>query len=206
MKFPFAVHLFSAFSLAGILTAAPDTVDQNFADTAGQVFPSNQIGGIASSIVQPDGKVIFGSNEMPGTVGGNTLQVPLIRFNQNGSVDSTFGADNAPNAGGTGIVFFAQGFPEVHALALQADGKIIAAGVMEGYSANGTAVTHGGMSIVRFNADGTPDPTFQTRGTVQAGGLNYINDVEVQPDGKILAAGGFSGVRNADSAYFSGPA
>ena len=202
MKNPFFASVITTAVSSGILIAAPDTVDQNFADTAGQVFASDQIGGIASSIVQPDGKVIFGSNEMPGMVGGNQLQIPLIRFNQNGSVDSTFGADNAANAGGTGIVFFSPGFPETHALALQPDGKIIAAGVMEGYSANGTSVTHGGMSIVRFNADGTPDPTFQTRGTVQGGGLNYINDVEVQPDGKILAAGGFAGVRNADNTYF----
>lgn len=187
----------------GFAIAAPDTVDQPFAMTAGQVFAPDQFGGVSSSIVQPDGKVIFGSNEMQATVGGNPLQIPLIRFNPDGSVDSTFGADNAAGGGGRGIVYFSPGFSEVHALALQADGKIIAAGVMEGYSSDGTTITHGGMSIVRFNADGTPDGTFRTRGTQQANGLNYINDVEVQPDGKILAAGGFGGVRNADNTYFN---
>ncbi len=198
------LHIFLSILAASgsLLSAAPDTVDATFAGSAGQVFPSDQIGGIASSIVQPDGKVIFGSNEMPAIVNGAPLQIPLIRFNADGTVDNTFGADNVANAGGTGIVFFSPGFPETHALALQPDGKIIAAGVMEGYSSNGTAITHGGMSIVRFNADGTPDGTFQTRGTVAGGGLNYINDVEVQPDGKILAAGGFAGVRNADGSYF----
>ncbi|YCM42804.1 Calx-beta domain-containing protein [Verrucomicrobiaceae bacterium 227] len=194
-----------ALLLASISTllAAPDTVDQTFADSAGQVFDPTQYGGIASSIVQADGKVIFGSNEMAATVDGLPLQIPLIRFNPDGSVDSTYGADNVGNGAGKGIVFFSTGFSEVHDMTLQADGKLIAAGVMEGYSDNGTSITHGGKSIVRFNVDGTPDPTFATQGTVQSGGLNYINDVEMQSDGKILAAGGFGGVRNADGTFFS---
>lgn len=184
-----------------VLSAAPDTVDSPFASSAGQVFDSTQYGGVASSIVQADGKVIFGTNEMPATVGGSPIQLPLTRFNPDGSVDSTYGADNHPTGGGTGIVFFSSGWPEVHDMALQADGKLIAAGVMQGYSDNGTSITHGGMSIVRFNTDGTPDPTFATRGTSQAGGFNYINDVEVQSDGKILAAGGFGGVQDPDFTF-----
>ncbi len=89
--------------------AAPDTVDQNFANTAGQVFEPQRYGGVASVIIQPDGKILFGSNEMPGTVNGNTLQLPLIRFNPDGSVDNTFYADNDQNGSNGGIYYDGQG-------------------------------------------------------------------------------------------------
>jgi uncharacterized delta-60 repeat protein len=174
-----------------------------FAGSAGQIFDSTDFGGIASSIVQPDGKVIFGSNEMSATVPGlGARQIPLIRLNPDGTVDTIYGADNNPDGEGTGIVYVGPGWSEIQALALQPDGKLIAAGVMTGYTEPGTLQNFGGMSIVRFNADGTPDGTFTTRGTVAAGGFDYINDVEVQPDGKIMVAGGFNGIRNANNTLF----
>ncbi len=56
-------------------------------------------------------------------------------------------------------------------------------------------------SIVRFNSDGTIDTTFQTAGTTAwpTGGLNYIEDLTIQPDDKIIAVGGFGGFRNSST-------
>lgn len=71
MKISFFRTLF-VFCLGVVETtfASPDTVDSTFAGSAGQIFDPTQFGGVASSIVQSDGKVIFGSNEMGGTVNG----------------------------------------------------------------------------------------------------------------------------------------
>ena len=54
-------------------------------------------------------------------------------------------------------------------------------------------------AIVRFNADGSIDTTFQTNGTRASGGLNYIEDVTIDAQDRILCAGGFSGFRNSNS-------
>lgn len=184
------------------LHAAPDTVDAAFAASAGQVFLPNHYGGVASVLVQPDGKILFGSNEMPGTVNGNPLQMPLIRFNPDGTVDNTFYADNEQTGSDGGIYYDGQGWSEVHALGLLSDGKIVAAGVMQGVrtgTRSNPGTIHQSNSIVRFNADGTIDTTFQTVGTIPwpTGGLNYIEDVTIQPDDKIIAVGGFGGFRDS---------
>ncbi|MCU0781070.1 MAG: hypothetical protein MUF04_08215, partial [Akkermansiaceae bacterium] len=187
---------------AAVVHGAPDTVDGVFAGSAGQVFQPNAYGGIASVLVQPDGKILFGSNEMPGTVGGTPLQLPLVRFHPDGSVDNTFFADNEPTGSDAGIYYDGQGWSEVHALGLLSDGKIVAAGVMQGVRTGTVAnpgVIHQANSIVRFNPDGTIDTTFQTAGTIPwpTGGLNFIEDVTIQPDDKTIAVGGFGGFRDS---------
>jgi uncharacterized delta-60 repeat protein len=189
------------FAVSSALSAAPATVDPAFASTAGQVFAANQYGGVASVLVQPDGKILFGSNEMAATVNGTPLAMSLTRFNPDGSVDNTFLADNEPNGSDSGIFYDGQGWPETHALGLLSDGKIVAAGVMQGVR-TGTFGTPGTMlrsnSIVRFNPDGTIDTSFQTGGSYDwpFGGLNFIDEVVIQPDDKTIALGGFGGFRN----------
>lgn len=180
-----------------IAIAAPDDVDNTFANTAGQVFDPADFGSISSILIQQDGKIVFGSNEMQATVDGSTLQIPLIRFNPDGTTDNTFFADNDPDGAGTGIYFKNQGWPEVHALAQQADGKLIAAGVMEGMDDGTSDVIS--RSIVRINPDGTVDPSYQTEGTLawEVGSLNYIEDLRLQADQKLIVAGGFKGIRDA---------
>ena len=177
-------------------SAAPDSVDTGFASGAGSVFDATDFGSISSILIQDDGKIVFGSNEMAATIGGVPKQVPLIRFNPDGTVDEDFFADNDPDGAGTGIIFPNSGWPEVHALARQDDGKLIAAGVMEGMDDGTTQV--GSRSIVRINTDGTPDETYQTEGTIQwlIGNLNYIEDIHLQPDQKLIVAGGFRGIRD----------
>ncbi|WP_171025476.1 T9SS type A sorting domain-containing protein [Hymenobacter jeollabukensis] len=70
----------------------------------------------------------------------------------------------------------------VNTLAVQADGKILAAG---GFDFVGGTLTG---KLQRFNTDGTVDATFNA-GT---GANGFISAVAVQPDGKILVAGGFN--------------
>ncbi|MCB1129503.1 MAG: immunoglobulin domain-containing protein [Verrucomicrobiae bacterium] len=201
------VLFLAAVLTAASLSAAPDTVDGVFAGSAGTVFDAAEYGGVSSLIVQPDGKVIFGGNEAPGVIHRGTpmaeaLAMPLIRFQADGTFDNSFFADNEANGSDSGIFYDDPGWPEVHALGLLSDGRIVAAGVMQGVR-TGTVAAPGTFlrsnSIVRFNADGTIDTGFQTAGTTgwPTGGFNYIEEVTIQPDDKILAVGGFGGFRDS---------
>src|SRR6185503_16496669 len=77
----------------------------------------------------------------------------------------------------------------VLAVAVQADGKILAGGNFNaagGPLGNTTPRSH----IARFNADGTLDTGF-TAGTGGTGTLN-VWSIAVQPEGKILVGGEFT--------------
>lgn len=176
------------------LVAAPDTVDTSFTNNAGVYYDANDFGGVASMLVQPDGKLLVGSNWMSAV--GGTIYPPLIRFNLDGTVDEDFHADNTPNGQGSGIFYDLQGQPEVHGLALQSDGKIIAVGCMQGMR-NGTTTLGSTLAlisngIVRITPGGDPDPTFQCAGI----DTEFIDEVVTLSNDKIIIAGGFNAVRN----------
>lgn len=75
------------------------------------------------------------------------------------------------------------------ALAIQPDGKLVVAGQAQGGS------PYLQFGVMRFNADGTPDTSFDGDGSAQTpvGSGGHANDVLVQPDGKIVAVGNSSG-------------
>ena len=90
--------------------------------------------------------------------------------------------------GGTGFIFsgkpvFHGSYDEAFGLAYQSDGKIIAVGL---------ANPSGDAALARYQADGSLDDAFGTGGEVLidlAGGADRLRAVQVQPDGKIVAAG-----------------
>jgi len=127
-------------------------------------------------LLQPDGKIVLvGSNE---TVFGNTGdKLLLIRYNSDGSLDTSFGNGGIVQTSfesirGTGV-------------AVQPDGKIVAVG-NEGLP---FLITH----IVRYNVNGTLDQTFGEGGKVSkqigAIGIWEGTKVIVQTDGKIMIGG-----------------
>ena len=76
-----------------------------------------------------------------------------------------------------------------YAVAAQADGKLVVVGTT--YTNNDYSDED--FAIVRYNADGSPDPAFGANGRVTTDfpGLAAVaSSVLVQPDGKILVAGG----------------
>ena len=161
------------------------TLDTSFGD--GGVVVSHFAGGNGSSsqafdaanalVVQPDGKIVVAgsSAEQP----GNGKNLALARYNPDGSVDSTFG-DGGMVLGPVGS--------EASSLALQGDGKIVAAGWA------GTLVG-GGVDLLaaRFNSDGSLDATFGDGGLVETSignmGIAYAKDVVVQANGDVTASG-----------------
>lgn len=81
--------------------------------------------------------------------------------------------------------FDRQGVPA--AVAIQADGRIVAAG-----SVPRQGFTDTDFAVMRFNLDGTPDASFGAAGRVTMDFLG-TNDaatvVAIQPDGRIIVAG-----------------
>lgn len=127
---------------------------------------------ISALCIQPDGKIIAG-----GIAGQGQPGFAIARYNTDGSVDTSFGTDGAS--------FVNPGYvSSISALALQADGKIVAAGF-----AWNTATDI--CVLARFNTDGTLDGTFGTGGvvTAQIGAASRAQAVAVQADGKIVVGG-----------------
>jgi len=122
--------------------------------------------------IQSDGKIVV--------VGASDALMAIARYNSDGTLDNSFGGD-------TGIVTLAVGgFADgAQSVALQSDGKIIAAG----YARNGTIYN---FILVRLNTNGSLDSSFGTNGKIfHINGTAF--SVAIQADGKILAAGMNSG-------------
>jgi len=100
-----------------------------------------------------------------------------------GDLDPTFGTD------GKVLTDFDHSTDIADAVAIQADGKLVVVGTT--YRDND--FSNEDFAVVRYNPDGTPDKTFGVDGKVQTDfpGLAAVaSSVVVQPDGKILVAGG----------------
>lgn len=125
--------------------------------------------------LQPDGKIV-----VAGTASGYDFAV--LRFNTDGSLDTTFDGD-----GRSIIDIFSLDRETAYSVALQGDGKIVAAGFANGMSG-------ADFAVVRLNADGTLDTSFDTDGKATTAVSPSTNEdvaraLMIQSDGKIVAAG-----------------
>jgi uncharacterized delta-60 repeat protein len=104
-----------------------------------------------------------------------------------GVLDPTFGS------GGSVTTSFGNNVKNTSAqvLVIQPDGKIVAAGDSE----NPTTLNVGYYDLARYNADGSLDATFGSKGEVQTKFNTRVsaNAMALQPDGKILVAGAVRG-------------
>ena len=87
------------------------------------------------------------------------------------------------------------------AVAIQKDGKIILAG---NSTDSGVGFNLDQWSFLRLNKDGTSDAAFGKRGVVSTSFLagtepSRLSAIVLQPDGKLLAAGGFSTIGSSCS-------
>jgi len=136
----------------------------------------------SSVVIQPDGKIVVAGGAFPlFTFLGN---FKVARYNPNGSLDTSFGD------GGIVTTIFPAG-SYASDVALQSDGKIIAAGtVFVDFIIGESSDTD--FALARYNPDGTPDATFGNNGQVATDFLGFEDDafsILIQPDGKIVAVG-----------------
>lgn len=157
--------------------AQPGTVDAGF---GGSGFVFTDIDGnneFARAIGrQADGKLVVAGFRT--LVGSGAADIVLARYSADGILDDTFGN------GGIVVTDLGTTGEEARALAFQPDGKIIVAGVA------GPALSYDPV-VLRYDADGTLDPTFGTNGVVSysTGGFGNCTGVALRSDGKILIAG-----------------
>src|SRR5437667_483777 len=127
--------------------------------------------------LQADGKIVVVGNAL------SALGPPdfaLARSNGDGSLDNSFGS------GGRVTTDFGGRSDNASAMAIQPDGKILAAG---GADLGGTQFD---FALARYNSNGSLDSTFGSGGKVTTdfnGGLDAASAIALQTDGKIILAG-----------------
>lgn len=146
------------------------TLDSGFG-TGGRVFIDVLEGDYGYDIaLQSNGKIVVVGD----TYDETNDDFLVARLNTNGALDTSFG--------GTGVITtdFNTSFDvdEAHAVMLQTDGKIIAAGT-----------AGDGMAMVRYLDNGTIDESFGINGKAIYSYESYITCGSWTPDGKILLAG-----------------
>ncbi|MEO7313454.1 MAG: hypothetical protein ABIX01_23935 [Chitinophagaceae bacterium] len=129
-------------------------------------------------IVQPDGRILI-------SIHGENIHPQLFRYGsvvrllQDGSFDNSF------NSNGVKLILPALGYILAGRIALQADGKIIAAGTTNTFD-------NYEFAIARFDVNGMPDVNFDDDGFASIP-ISANADIGMtpflQPDGKILVAG-----------------
>jgi uncharacterized delta-60 repeat protein len=162
-------------AIANPAAAPPGDLDTTF-DGDGKVT-TDFAGGFDEAhavAIQADGKIVAAGRTIV-----SDFDFAVARYNTDGSLDTTFGVD------GLVTMDFAGEDDEAHAVAIQGDGKIVAAGL---------AIVSGtfDFALARYNTDGSLDTTFDTDGKVTtdfAGSEDHARGVAIQGDGKIVAAG-----------------
>lgn len=132
-------------------------------------------GKVYCSLLLPDGKILLGGaftnfNGIPAN--------RLIRLNNDGSIDVSF---NTIIAASSGIVY---------SLALQSNGSVIVAGSFIKY--NGVTANR----VIRLLPNGVVDTDF----VIGVGANGVVEEVQIQPDGKIVLSGSFdffNGISNS---------
>ena len=141
-----------------------------------------------AAALQKDGKlVVAGLSDL-----GSSNSFALARYRPNGSLDRSFGSPGTVLPRGWVITDFGAGQTgEVIGVAIQKDGKIVAAGFTE----HGTEVD---FALARYQKNGRPDLVFGRalgtpgRVTTNVGDDDEARGIALQKDGKIVVAG-FSG-------------
>ncbi len=178
------------FLSGGMIFAAPGDLDPTFG-TGGKVIGTIADTQAAQDVkLQADGKILLAS----ATTGVNGYSdFAVLRLNADGTTDTTFGS------GGKASVSFGDFYNEnAGVITVQPDGKILVAGAAQPIGSMGYD-----FALARLNADGSLDTTFGSGGKTSfpVGIANdFISDMTLQPDGKIVLVGVAYTQPNADAA------
>lgn len=160
------------------MAAGPGNLDPNFGNGGKTVVDfSGSFGFDAGNgvAIQKDGRIV-----VAGDIFKNNHSFALARFTADGKLDKSF-------AGGTiTLDFGVDSFDAAAAVAIQKDGKIVVAGFSAANNLDGD------FALARYDTNGTLDRSFSADGkvTTDLGANDRATALLIQPDGKILVAGG----------------
>jgi uncharacterized delta-60 repeat protein len=142
------VTIFNSFNIARF--NQDGSLDTSFDGDGTATINVGSDGYINALVIRPDGKIV-----VAGSSGGAVSDFALARLNANGSPDTSFDDD------GRLTTDFDGSSEEVTAVAIQADGKIVAAGYtgQHGYGFHAFD-----FALSRYGADGSLDPAFDGDG------------------------------------------
>ncbi len=121
----------------------------------------------------------------------------LVRYNSSGALDAGFGniLTQSTRSGFTTVNFSSTLEDGAQAMAVDASNKIVLAGFAtnDNNTASNTNDDHKDFALLRLTTAGDPDGTFGTNGTVRTNisgtSGDEINDIAIDSNGKIVAAG-----------------
>jgi len=153
------------------------TLDTSFGSGGKVVTPFGYNFGSKAMAIQSDGYIVA-----VGEAGSDYTNIAFAwaRYKADGSLDSNFGTDGK-------VLTPVDGVSGANTVAIQSDGKIIAAGHGGGYG------TGSGIALAKYNSNGSLDSSFGTGGKVLTpfplnGGAG-ANDIAIQSDSKIVVLG-----------------
>ena len=170
-------HLINLLLLTAFATASnsqPGTLDRSFS-ADGKIISETYRGNYCNSTaIQADGKIIVAGSGGYDNIGGFLL----ARYNSDGTIDNSFGNQ------GRSIIGFSEDGEYIESIAILPDGKILAAGWFGSYGSIDIA-------LLQYNPNGSLDSSFGINGIVitDIARFDYIYDMALQPDGKIVVAG-----------------
>jgi len=146
------------------------TIDSTFAEDGTPELDKTQLGRINALSIQNDGKILAAGSLW----NGSNNDFGLVRYNTNGTIDNTFGSFGIKKTD------FGSTEDKATAMDLQADGKIMVAGVCSAYSDTK-------FYVIRYNTDGSIDSTYSNMATI--GDNDGVNSIAIQSDQKIVIGG-----------------
>lgn len=174
-------HATGSYSDFVIVRYMPDGSFDNSFGTGGKILTDflgyhDEAYGVA---VQSDGKITVVGASSDGNPTG--ADFALVRYNSNGSFDSSFGVDGKVRTD------FDGGIDVANSVVIQPDGKII----LGGYA---NTLSYGyDFALARYDSNGTLDNSFNLNGKVTSSFLNDYSDIGnaivLQEDGKIILVG-----------------
>jgi len=170
-RVPLLLLSLALLALARAGVAAPGDPDETFSSDGIATADFGADERAYAVVVQPDGRIVAAGARVEDGAG----DLALVRFDAGGALDPSFGA------GGLVVTDLGADDEVVRGLALLPDGRLVAAGV-----------SGGDIVLVRYQADGTPDPSFGTGGVVTtdvAGGSDSAHALQRTAGGKLLVAG-----------------
>lgn len=161
------------------LFALPGDLDTTFGVSGGYVvsdFLAAQVNEVANDVaVQTDSKIVVVGSRFAAV---NNVDYLAARYNADGTLDTTFSGDGI-------FLLNNSNSDNLNAVAIQADGKIVAVG-----QSNSSSEAY----VIRLNSNGTLDTTFSGDGIFEISGAGIAVSVALQTDSKIvIGSRGLSG-------------